>query len=64
MPDGLKWIVRRRKGFGIMDMKLLHQKFCRESFNEDGVIQHFEPVYDEHFNFAYDVIDEIARNEP
>ena len=47
-----------------MDMKLLHQKFCRESFNEDGVIQHFEPVYDEHFNFAYDVIDEIARNEP
>ena len=47
-----------------MDMKLLHQKFCRESFDQDGVICRFEPVYDEHFNYAYDVIDEIARNEP
>ena len=47
-----------------MDMKLLHQKFCKETFGPTGVIEKFEPVYGEDFNFAYDVIDAIAKEEP
>lgn len=47
-----------------MDMKLLHQKFCKETFGPTGVIKKFEPVYGEDFNFAYDVIDAIAKEEP
>ena len=35
-----------------MDMKLLHQKFCKETFGPTGVIEKFEPVYGEDFNFA------------
>lgn len=41
----------------------LHQKFCKETFF-DGQIVDFQPVYDKDFNFAYDVIDEIAKKEP
>ncbi len=41
-----------------------HKKFCREAFDENGVISGFEAVYEDNFNFAYDVVDEIARMEP
>lgn len=41
----------------------IHQKFCKETFH-DGRLVDFKPVYDENFNFAYDVIDEIAKAEP
>lgn len=41
----------------------IHQKFCRETFF-DGKLVDFQPVYGENFNFAYDVIDEIAKAEP
>ena len=41
----------------------LHQKFCKETFY-DGKLVGFEPVYESNFNFAYDVVDELARLEP
>lgn len=41
----------------------IHQKFCKETFY-DGKLVDFEPVYDKNFNFAYDVVDEIAKAEP
>ncbi len=47
-----------------MDVKELHHQFCRETFDEEGVICGFEPVYEPNFNFAYDVVDVIAREEP
>ena len=47
-----------------MDMKQLHQKFCKETFGPTGMIEKFEPVYGEDFNFAYDVVDVIAKEEP
>ena len=47
-----------------MDMKLLHQKFCKETFGPTGVIEKVEPVYGEDFNFAYDGINAIAKEEP
>lgn len=41
----------------------IHQKFCKEAFH-NGQLVDFKPVYDENFNFSYDVIDEIAKAEP
>lgn len=41
-----------------------YQRFCREGFDKNGILNYFEPVVPETFNFAYDVVDEIARLQP
>lgn len=41
----------------------IHQKFCKETFY-NGQLERFEPVYEENFNFAYDVMDVLAQEEP
>ncbi|WP_242863690.1 AMP-binding protein [Anaerotruncus rubiinfantis] len=47
-----------------MEMENFYQRFCKERFDEKGVLTYFEPVIADNFNFAYDVVDEIARLEP
>ncbi|MBE6906435.1 MAG: acetyl-CoA synthetase [Ruminococcaceae bacterium] len=47
-----------------MSMENFYQRFCREGFDEKGVLNCFEPLPADNFNFAYDVVDEIARMEP
>lgn len=47
-----------------MEMETFYQRFCKESFDGKGVLSGFEPVLPDNFNFAYDVVDEIARQEP
>ncbi len=42
----------------------LYQKYCRETFDEQGRLTDFELVYPDSFNFGYDVVDEYARLEP
>ena len=42
----------------------LYERFYDESFDKHGVLKTFRPIYEENFNFAYDVVDEIARLEP
>ncbi|MGN0551449.1 MAG: AMP-binding protein [Acutalibacteraceae bacterium] len=41
----------------------IHQRFCRETFY-NGQLVDFQPVYEKDFNFAYDVVDVIAKEEP
>lgn len=41
----------------------IHQNFCKETFY-NGQLERFEPVYEENFNFAYDVMDVLAQEEP
>ncbi len=41
----------------------LHKRYCREKF-VDGHLVEFTPVCNENFNFAYDVVDEIASKQP
>lgn len=41
----------------------IHQKFCKETI-ENGILTKFETVCPPDFNFAYDVVDEIASKEP
>lgn len=47
-----------------MEMENFYKRFCREAFDENGVLTAFEPVVADNFNFAYDVVDEIARLDP
>ncbi len=47
-----------------MDMEHFYQRFCKEGFDQDGVLNYFEPLPADNFNFAYDVVDEIAKEEP
>lgn len=45
-------------------MERYYQNFCKETFDENGVLVGFEPVCPENFSFAYDVVDEFAKREP
>ncbi|MDO4476270.1 MAG: AMP-binding protein [Lachnospiraceae bacterium] len=42
----------------------LYQRFCTETFDEQGVLKDISIHYPEHFNFAYDVVDVIAEENP
>ncbi len=42
----------------------IYQKYCREYFDENGIIKNFEFDYPENFNFGYDVVDAIASETP
>ena len=42
----------------------IYSQFCQETFDAQGVLTHFSLHYPETFNFAYDVLDEIATTHP
>ncbi len=42
----------------------IYKKFCKETFDENGILKNFEPCYSDDFNFAYDVVDVIAKETP
>ncbi len=47
-----------------MDMENFYERFCEEKFTKRGVLCDFTLKYSDDYNFAYDVVDEIARLEP
>lgn len=47
-----------------MQMENFYKQFCKETFDENGVLATFEPIVPAGFNFAYDVVDKIAEMEP
>ncbi len=47
-----------------MDMKDLYKKFVTGTFDDKGILTGFEVHVPDNFNFGYDVIDEIAKNDP
>ncbi len=47
-----------------MDMKDLYKKYVTDEFGSDGVLSKLEINVPDNFNFGYDIIDEIAKNEP
>ncbi len=42
----------------------IYKKYCRESFDDNGKLIHFEVNYPRDFNFGYDVVDVYAETEP
>lgn len=47
-----------------MEMKDLYKKYVSDGYDADGVLNKFDVHVPDNFNFGYDVIDEIAKNEP
>lgn len=45
-------------------MQGIHQKYITETYDEKGALTSFRLHVPENFNFAYDVVDEMARLEP
>ena len=46
-----------------MNMQL-YKRFCQEEFNEHGTLTRFSIHHPDNFNFAYDVMDVLAAEEP
>ena len=42
----------------------LHQEYCTEKLDENGVLVDFQIHCPDNFNFAYDVVDRIASQAP
>ena len=45
-------------------MRNIHQRYVTETYTDDGTLATFEVHCDPDFNFAYDVVDDIAENDP
>ncbi len=41
-----------------------YKRFCEPGFDENGVLTSFEPKYEETYNYAFDVVDELAKIVP
>ncbi len=42
----------------------LYKNFCKEAFDENGLLTDFELDFPENYNFGYDVLDKMAELEP
>ncbi|MCD8390271.1 MAG: AMP-binding protein [Firmicutes bacterium] len=42
----------------------LYKEFCTEEFDEKGAVKKFELKYDDTFNFGYDVVDRLGKDDP
>lgn len=43
---------------------LLYKNFCNETFNENCTLKSFELKYEDNYNFGYDVVDVLGRENP
>lgn len=58
----------RVRRFGILEvtekMQGIHEKYVNEEYDEKGVLKKFSLNIPDDYNFAYDIVDEMARLEP
>ena len=45
-------------------MRKINERYCTEKYDENGLLTDFKVKYPDDFNFAYDVVDDIAINDP
>jgi acetyl-CoA synthetase len=45
-------------------MRNINLRYVEEKYDQDGVLQDYKVNYPDSFNFAYDVVDDIAINDP
>ena len=45
-------------------MDLIYEKFIDEAFDKHGVLKYYTPMPPDGFNFAYDVVDALAKEKP
>ena len=45
-------------------MRNINQRYIREAFDSDGILENLRVVCPDDFNFGYDIVDDIAVNDP
>ena len=45
-------------------MRNINERYVDESFDDKGLLARFRANYPDSFNFAYDIVDDIATNDP
>ncbi len=45
-------------------MRNINERYVDETYDENGVLQTYRVHYPDSFNFAYDIVDDIAENDP
>ncbi|HHX57830.1 MAG TPA: AMP-binding protein, partial [Clostridiales bacterium] len=45
-------------------VKNLNEKFCKEEYDDNGLLKSFELTLEDNYNFGYDVIDVIGKEDP
>lgn len=45
-------------------VKNFNERFCKEEYEDNGLLKSFNLTLEDNFNFGYDVIDAIAKEEP
>ena len=45
-------------------MRNINERYVDETFDEDGALKTYSLHYPENFNFGYDIVDDIAVNDP
>ena len=45
-------------------MRNINLRYCEETYDEQGVLTDFKVKCPDTFNFGYDVVDDIAQNDP
>lgn len=45
-------------------MRNIYQRYCTEKFDDDGLLVDFKLHCPDDYNFGYDVVDDIAKNDP
>jgi len=45
-------------------LRNIHLRYISEEYDEDGVLSKLSVRYPDNFNFGYDIVDDIGRNDP
>ena len=45
-------------------MRNINERYCEETFDENGVLSSFRLKYPDNYNFGYDIVDDIGTNDP
>lgn len=45
-------------------MRNINLRYAKETYNDKGILETFDLEYPDDFNFGYDVVDDIALNDP
>ena len=45
-------------------MRNINERFVKETYSENGLLTDFKVTAPDSFNFGYDVVDDIAENDP
>ena len=45
-------------------MRRINERYAREAYDANGILTKFRLEYPDNFNFGYDVVDDIAVNDP